>query len=120
MADVPPDPLSALVGIKLTHVIAGAAGGIVRSLSRPGGSWARHVGTAIIGTFVAGYGTPVGTVFASRYLASPDLPSSSVEGMVGFVLGLIGMSLCEAALRWARAWRDGLPPPLPPLPPAPP
>lgn len=115
MADLPPDPLATILGVKVTHIVAGAAGGIVRSLSRPGGTWPRHVGTAIVGTFVAGYGTPVGAVLASRYMAAPDIPSTSVEGMVGFILGLIGMSLCEALLRWARAWRDGPPPPLPPL-----
>lgn len=103
MADIPPDP--ALWGIKVAHLLAGFIGGLARSLARPGGSLARHVGAAVVGTAVAGYGTPIGAHFAA-----PDLPAASVEGMVGFVLGLIGMSLCEAVIRWVRLWRDGPPP----------
>ncbi len=111
MADLPPEP--ALLGIKLAHVLAGAAGGIVRSLTRPGTSWRVAVGTSVVGALVAGYGTPIGAPYAGHYLASPDLPLASVEGLTGFILWLIGMSLCEALIRHARRWKDGLPP-LPP------
>lgn len=76
----------------------------------------RHVTTAIVGTAVAGYGTPIGAHVAASYLAMPAVPAASLEGMVGFVLGLIGMSLCEMLIRWARAWRDSPPPSLPPRP----
>lgn len=99
-----------LFGIKIAHLLAGALGGLARSLMRPGGSIMRHVSTAIIGTLVAGYGTPLGVHLAARWVASPDIPAASLEGMVGFVLGLTGMSLCESAIRWVRLWRDGPPP----------
>lgn len=119
MADIPPiPPEQTLMGIKLAHLAAGALGGLARSLTRPGGSITRHVTTAVVGTIVAGYGTPLGTHVASRYLASPEIPSASLEGMVGFLLGLTGMSLCEALMRWIRKWRDGPPPSIPPLPPS--
>ncbi|TSJ64622.1 hypothetical protein FO470_05020 [Starkeya sp. 3C] len=108
MADLPPEP--ALMGLKFAHLAAGFIGGLARSLTRPGGSLARHVGTAMVGTAVAGYGTPVGAVFAARWLADPGLSVASIEGIVGFVLGLTGMSLCEAAIRWVKIWRDGPPP----------
>ncbi|RLP80595.1 hypothetical protein D9R14_05985 [Xanthobacter tagetidis] len=113
MADLPPDPT--VLGVKLAHLLAGAAGGLARSLTRPGGSPLRHLSTAVVGTIVAGYCTPAGAAFAARYLASPEISPASFEGMVGFVLGLIGMSLCDALMRWARIWRDGPPPTLPPL-----
>jgi hypothetical protein len=112
----PPDPppgsaeLLSLLGLKIHHLLAGAVGGLARSLTKPGGSLARHIATAIVGTAVAGYGTPLGAHFATRWLASPDFPVGSLEGMVGFALGLTGMSLCEAAIRWVRLWRDGPPP----------
>lgn len=115
MADLSPEPT--ILGIKVAHLVAGAAGGLARSLTRPGGSIVRHMTTAVVGTIVAGYGTPAATAVTARYLATPDLSVASLEGMVGFVLGLTGMSLCEALLRWARIWRDGPPPTLPPLPP---
>lgn len=115
MTDIPPEP--ALLGLKAAHLLAGAIGGLVRSLSRPGGSLMRHIGTAIVGTAVAGYGTPLGTHLAARWLASPEITVASLEGMVGFLLGLTGMSICEAAIRWVRMWRDGPPPGLhPPAP----
>lgn len=101
------------MGIKLAHLLAGAAGGIVRSLTRPGASWRVTLATSVVGAIVAGYGTPIGARYAGHYLASPDLPIASVEGLTGFLLGLIGMSLCEALIRRARTWKDGLPP-LPP------
>lgn len=112
MADLPPDP--AIFGVKLAHLIAGAAGGLARSLTHPGGSIMRHITTSIVGTVVAGYGTPAASAMAIRYIGMPDIPVASVEGMMGFVLGLIGMSLCEALMRWARDWRDGPPPGFPP------
>ncbi|MEP9378373.1 hypothetical protein ABLE91_16780 [Aquabacter sp. CN5-332] len=115
MPDLPPDP--ALLGVKLAHLIAGAAGGIVRSLTRPGTSWRVTLATAAVGGIVAGYATPLGAHYAVRYLGTPEVPLASIEGVTGFALGLIGMSLCEALIRWARRWRDGIPP-LPPLPPA--
>lgn len=115
MADLPPEPT--ILGIKLAHLVAGAAGGLARSLTNPGGSIMRHITTAVVGTIVAGYGTPAAAALTAHYLGVPDIPVASMEGMVGFVLGLIGMSLCEALMRWARAWRDGPPPGLPPLPP---
>lgn len=108
VADIPPDP--ALWGIKIAHLAAGFIGGLARSLTHPGGSLARHVCAAVVGTAVAGYGTPIGAHFAARWLAAPEISPASVEGMVGFILGLIGMSLCEVAIRWVRRWRDGPPP----------
>jgi len=111
VADIPPEP--AMLGIKLAHVIAGAAGGVVRSLTRPETSWRVTFATSVVGAIVAGYGTPIGARYAGHYLASPDLSLASVEGLTGFLLGLIGMSLCEVLIRRARTWKDGLPP-LPP------
>ena len=110
MADIPPDPIAAMIGIKLSHLIAGAAGGLVRSLSRPGGSIGRHIVTTVVGTLVAGYGTPVCSVLAARYLAAPEIPAASVEGVVGFLLGVSGMTLAEACIRKIREWRGAAPP----------
>ncbi|PZQ79067.1 MAG: hypothetical protein DI549_21190 [Ancylobacter novellus] len=108
MADIPPEP--ALLGLKLAHLIAGGIGGLARSLTKPGGSLTRHIGTAIVGTAVAGYCTPLGAHIAARWVSSPDISVASLEGMVGFALGLTGMSLCEATIRWVKLWRDGPPP----------
>lgn len=81
MADLPPEPT--ILGIKLAHLVAGAAGGLSRSLTNPGGSIMRHVTTAVVGTIVAGYGTPTAAAVTARYLGVPDIPVASMEGMVG-------------------------------------
>lgn len=74
----------------------------------------RHITTAVVGTIVAGYGTPAAASLIARYLGVRDIPVAFMEGMVGFVLGPIGMSPCEAPMRCARLWRDGPPPALAP------
>lgn len=112
MQEIPPND-SLFLGLKLSHLIAGAVGGLSRSLARPGGSVMRHVTTAIVGTAVAGYGTPIATALTTHYFAAAAVSPASAEGAVGFVLGLTGMSICEALLRWARIWRDGPPPNIP-------
>ncbi|MFG1389097.1 hypothetical protein [Xanthobacter versatilis] len=103
MADLPPEVT--IFGLKLSHLLAGGLGGLSRSLAHPGGSIVRHITTTIVGTVVAAYGTPVGAAVAVRYLGMPDIPLGSMEGVVGFLLGLAGMSLCEAVPRWVRKWR---------------
>lgn len=116
---ITPDPppgfyeMLGLVGFKLQHLIAGALGGLARSLTKPDGTMFRHITTAVVGTSVAGYGTPVTAFYAAKWVASPEITAGSMEGMVGFLLGLTGMSICEAAIRWAKIWRDGPPPTLP-------
>lgn len=109
----------AIFGIKIVHVVAGLLGGVVRVLTRPDISWTRRLTTAFAGGLVAGYGTPIATPFAWQYL--PDFASERVrygelEGLVGFVLGMIGLSVADALIRWFRAWRQNptLPPRFPP------
>lgn len=114
MADIPPEPT--ILGIKVAHLVAGGLGGLIRSLTNSGGSLSRHITSATVGAVMAGYGTPIGAYMAASYLAAPDIPPISVEGLVGYMLGLTGLSLTDMVLRWIRAWRDR-PPPFPPLPP---
>ena len=64
---------------------------------------------------MAGYRTPDAAAVTARYLGVPDIPVASKEGIAGFVLGLIGMTICEELMRWARICRDVPPPALPPL-----
>ncbi|WP_156921919.1 hypothetical protein [Azorhizobium doebereinerae] len=99
MADVPPPGEPALYGIKLAYLIAGAAGGIVRSLSKPGGGLIGLISATVAGMLLAGYLSPVVAVHAARWMASPDLTAASVEGMVGFLLGLSGMTGVEVVIR---------------------
>lgn len=41
------DPLQGIIGIKLTHLLAGVAGGIVRALLA-GGSWLAVISSVVV------------------------------------------------------------------------
>lgn len=116
MADIPPEQIS-IMGIKLIHFVAGGLGGAVRAITRPDLSWARRISTGLAGALVSGYGTPVLAPFAHIYLDKfgVHVGFDEIAGLVGFVLGMTGLSIAEGIIRWARKWRDN--PTLPPLPP---
>jgi len=115
MAEPPPPDLSFL-GIKLIHFVAGGFGGLVRGLTKPSVSFTKMIGTGIVGALVAGYGTPVVAPITYRYLEGfgANIGQAEFAGMVGFMLGMTGLSVAEGVIRWARKWRDH-----PTLPPAP-
>ena len=116
MAEPPPPDLSFL-GIKIVHFVAGGFGGLVRGLTKPQVSVPSMIGTGVVGAFVAGYCTPVVAPIAHRYLEhfGANIGQAEVAGLVGFMLGMTGLSVAEGVIRWARKWRDHptLPPPMP-------
>jgi hypothetical protein len=117
MADFTPPPadwLHALIGVKSAHAVAGIFGGLVRGLVSRGFSWTQRISSAVVGAAVAGYGTPLIAPLARDWHGTWTSPPGDIEGSVGFALGLVGMTLCDALIRWARRWRDGPPPPFPP------
>lgn len=116
MPDLPPtDPPAMFLGVKIIHLVAGLAGGAVRALTRPDLSWTRRIGTGFAGALCAGYGTPVFAPVAWRYLETFKVSVTEMEGLVGFVLGMTGLTLADALIRFARKWRDNptWPPPKP-------
>jgi hypothetical protein len=116
MAEIPPpDWLHAAVGVKLVNVVSGVAGGLVRGMIAKGFTWPQRITSAIVGGLTAGYATPAAMPVIRKWLDLWSYPTGDIEGSVGFALGLIGMTVCDALIRWARRWRDG--PPSMPLPP---
>lgn len=114
MADLPsPDWLQAFVGAKLFNVVSGVAGGLVRGLIAKGFSWPQRISSAVVGGLTAGYMTPAAMPLIRKWFDLWGYTSGDIEGSVGFALGLVGMTICDALIRWARRWRDG-PPPFPP------
>ena len=112
----PPDWLYAVFGIKLPHLIAGLFGGTVRGLVSKGFTWPQRMSSAIVGALTAGYATPAAVPILQRWADLWGYRMGELEGSVGFALGLVGMTICDALIRWARRWRDG-PPTLPTPPP---
>ncbi|SEG59357.1 hypothetical protein [Bosea lathyri] len=115
MADLPPpDFLHQLVGVKVVNVVSGVAGGLVRGLIAKGFSWPQRLSSAMVGGLTAGYATPAAMPIIRKWLDLWSYPTGDIEGSVGFALGLVGMTICDALIRWARRWRDGAPPFTPP------
>lgn len=108
MADIQPhaDWLHALIGLKTPHLLAGLVGGVVRGVISPAFSWPQRITSAVIGAAVAGYLTPAAAPVARRWLETASGPGD-IEGSVGFALGLVGMTVCDALIRIAKRWHDG-------------
>ena len=96
------DPLQSLIGIKLTHLLAGVAGGIVRALLA-GGSWFAAISSVVVGSLTAGYLTA--PVYAGAKTWFPIVGHDvSSEHAISFLVGLTAMLICEGVLRFIRAW----------------
>lgn len=94
------DPFQSILGIKASSVLAGLAGGLVRSLILPGLTVRQAIVSCIIGALTAGYLTPA----AVEYW--PFEASQGIEGAFGYAIGLSAMLICEGVIRAARHWRD--------------
>ena len=104
------DPLQGLIGVKLTHLIAGIAGGMVRALLA-GGGWLAAMTSVVVGSLTAGYLTT--PVYGAAKTWFPALGHDiSTEHAIGFLVGLTAMLICEGVLRAARGWSKN--PKLPP------
>lgn len=95
------DPVEAAVGIKLTHLIAGVAGGTVRAFLSGEGFLAAF-SSVIVGSLTAGYLTTPVFAMVRTYVELPADPSS--EHAIGFLVGLTAMLICEGVLRAVRTW----------------
>lgn len=96
------DPVQGFLGIKMTHLIAGVAGGIVRAFLA-GGDWTAAVASVVVGSLTAGYLTTPVYAGAKAYFPSLGADMSS-EHAIGFLVGLTAMLICEGVLRSARLW----------------
>lgn len=108
----PPDWLHNLIGMRLVDVIFGASGGAVRGLVVKNLSLSQRIASTVVGALTAGSLGPAANALASRWLDWGGFPLSAVEigGSVIFIVGLVGMTICDGLIRWARRWRDGPPP----------
>lgn len=95
------DPLQTLIGIKLTHLLAGVAGGTVRAFLS-GEGWLAAFSSVVVGSLTAGYLTAPVYAGAQKYFSIPT--DASTEHAIGFLVGLTAMLICEGVLRSARLW----------------
>lgn len=99
------DPDAAAFGVKVFHIVAGVAGGVVRSFVVGRYTIVEATGAVIVGGLTAGYGTPVVVPIAAKWLAQIGYAAPGVEGATGFLLGLCGMTFAEVLIRWAKKWK---------------
>jgi hypothetical protein len=85
-------------GVNAFHFAVGFLGGLLRSLSRTGESLTRRAATAITGAFCAGYLTPVIAPLVQNYVERFGVEIDHTSGLVGFLLGIGGLTICEAAI----------------------
>ncbi len=96
------DPVQGLLGIKITHLVAGIAGGVVRAFLS-GGGWLAATSSVVVGSLTAGYLTTPVYAGAKHYFPSLGADISS-EHAISFLVGLTAMMICEGVLRAARGW----------------
>lgn len=105
MSDFHNNPDAAAFGIKLFHLVAGTAGGVVRSFVVGRYTVVEAIGAVIVGGLTAGYGTPVVVPLVAKWAAQVGHEAPGVEGATGFLLGLCGMTFAEILIRWAKRWK---------------
>lgn len=97
-------PAEGIFGVKLAHVMAGVAGGVVSLAYVRTLSSSQMVLAVITGAATAAYGTPLAGYALARILGA-DSPSAQVEGGLGFVLGITAMNLIPGIVRLSEMFR---------------
>lgn len=93
--------LTTLLGIKLSHLMAGVAGGIVRAFM-VGNSFFAAFSSVMTGALTAAYMTvPVASIYTKITGTIVDL---NFEHGIAFCTGLTAMLICEGVLRYVRKW----------------
>jgi predicted permease len=93
------DPLQAILGVKLSHMVAGFFGGLVKALISPEVKLMRTIFSCIAGAMTAGYMTPI----AIHYI--PFAGTEGAEGAIGYVIGLTAMVIVERLANVVKKWR---------------
>jgi len=86
------------LGVNLFHFIVGLIGGVLRSLNNANQTVSHRILTAVAGAFAAGYLTPVVAPLVEGYVDHWGVSLSATSGLVGFLLGIGGLSVCEAVI----------------------
>lgn len=102
-----------IMGVTYTVASAGVIGGAVSAAMGPGRWWEKFL-RGVVGTTVAAVGHHVTAIILVGVLDvpfdPPNLPTvQEMEPVAAFLVGLIGMSLCQMAVNAARAARDHVP-----------
>jgi hypothetical protein len=80
------------LGVKITHIAAGIAGGMVTGIMG-GGGWRPAITSVVVGGLTAAYATSPVYFGVVRYF--PAMNDPTTEHLSGFIVGLSGLIICE-------------------------
>lgn len=89
--------------IRIGDVIAGLAGGTVHAYAFNRSDAYSKIGSVVVGCLTSTYLTESVVNYAARWFVITD-------GTAGFIVGLCGMSICQAFLGASRRWKPAIPP----------
>ena len=95
--------METMLGIKITHVVAGFAGGVVRAFMVGHTFWTA-ISSVVIGALTAGYLTTPIFRGITEYISIPE--DTSTEHAVSFLVGLCAMLICDGILHVVKTWSD--------------
>ncbi|MDQ0507436.1 hypothetical protein [Xanthobacter agilis] len=91
-----PDPDSTMWGAKLSTIIAGVGGGIVRAILLRHG-WVKSCLGVVVGLVASLQGTPILSALVDHY-GYDYLPDAEVEWLLSSLLGMTGLTIAEVLL----------------------
>jgi hypothetical protein len=97
------DPVQTWIGVKLTNLLAGMAGGSVYAILMKG-TKGESFGYVMVGLATAAYLTVPVYAVAIKYLPVPV--DNATENATGFLLGVTAMYLCRTAINMVRKWSN--------------
>lgn len=95
-----------LLNIPLAYVMGGVCGGVSSLLVYKRFGRVDVVRSIVVGGLVAGYATQPVTSVAAKTLEGMGHKVCGLDDIVGFALGLCGITVAETALIMAKRWRD--------------
>jgi hypothetical protein len=95
-----------LLNIPLAYVMGGVCGGISSLLVHQRFSRVDVVRSIVVGGLVAGYATQSVTSVATKVLDRMGYSVCGLDDIVGFALGLCGITVAETGIFLAKRWRD--------------
>jgi hypothetical protein len=96
------EALQLWLGVKVTHLLGGMAGGSVYAILMKG-TKLESLGYVVVGMVTAAYMTvPVYAVSIKYFSFLPV--DNSTENATGFLLGVTAMYVCRTAINMVRKW----------------
>ena len=95
-----------VLNIPLAYVMGGVCGAISSLFVYKSFSRIDVIRSIVVGGLVAGYATQPATSVATKALGSTGYNICGLDDIIGFALGLCGITVAETTLMLAKRWKD--------------